>query len=93
MTNTVESILLQHREMKNIAEEIYQLKKCYVLYGQELEMTIKGKEGHALCEASEKIAFMLGKISEEIDDIAHEILIDVQSMENNIMENGAGTNG
>ena len=77
----MEYVIQQNKELKRTADDIQELKQQVNLYKDSVREAWRSNDSMALRDASDRLSHMLGQISAELYEIAHDILVCAQELE------------
>lgn len=76
-----EYIIQENKELRKAADDVVELRRCVNEYRNLIREAWKGQEANGLENAAERLSQILGNISTELYEVAHDILTSVSEFE------------
>lgn len=81
MMEELEYIIQQNKELRRAADDVMELRRCVNGYRNLIQEAWKSREVKGLEDAAERLSHMLGNISVELSEVAHDLLTSAQEPE------------
>ena len=81
MTEEIEYIIQQNRELRRAADEVRELSRGVNAFKNDIWDAWRGPDSQMLRDASDRLCSMLNHISAELYEIAHDVLVCAQEYE------------
>lgn len=81
MMEELEYIIQQNRELRKAADDVMELRRCVNGYRNLIREAWKSQDAKGLEDAAERLSHMLGNISVELSEVAHDLLTSVREPE------------
>lgn len=81
MMEDLDYIIQQNKELRRAADDVMEIRRCVKGYRNMLREAWKSREAKGLEDAADRLSRMLGNISVELSEVAHDLLASARELE------------